>query len=143
MLLGNKVKTIKLHAENFLHGNLSINHGTEDIERVAIHKDVAALSKELRQWLQSETDNDKSKEHVIATDNLYDNILSWRIRGRLLGVLRDVDLEEENARLKDENVRYTVRNEQLQKDNVILANELKDKTDLIEQYEKGAGINKP
>lgn len=123
MLLGNKEKTIKIHAENFLHGNLSIDYGMLDDERSSIASGSNELSLAFQKWLTADENNDKSDNHRKDTLNLYGKILGWRITGRLKGILVDIDLEDENAKLKDDNVRYRVRNEQLQKDNIILANE--------------------
>ena len=143
MLFGNKEKVIRLHAENFLWGNLTIDYGKGENERFGWIKNATTLSQDLQSWLRCDAKNDLSEEHKTATNKLYSKILGWRIRGRLQGILQDIDMEQENLKLKDENMRFKLQNEKLKKDNIILARELKDKTDLVEEYEKTAGVRKP
>lgn len=141
MLLGNKEKTIKLHAENFLWGNLAFDYGLTDDERQVLAGGSKNLDEAFERWLKSEEDNDQSITHKQFTEKLYYMILGWHIRGRLKGVLHDVDMEIENLKLKDENIRLKLQNEEYKKDTIIALSELKDKNSLIEQYEK-AGVKK-
>jgi len=51
--------------------------------------------------------------------------------------------KEKNSKLKDEKIRCNLQNDELKKDNVLLSRELKDKTDLLDEYERTAGVRKP
>ena len=140
MLLGNKEKTIRLHAENFLWGNLTFDYGLTEDERMMLSSGSKRLDESFVTWLKSDENNDQSVTHKEFTNKLYYLILGWHIRGRLKGTLYDTDLEIENTTLKDDNIRLKLQNDELRKDNLILARELKDKTELIEQYEKTTGV---
>jgi hypothetical protein len=94
------------------------------------------LEEAFQRWLVSEDENDQSLNHKQFTEKLYYMILGWHIRGRLKGKLVDIDLELENTRLKDENMKLTLQNQEYRKDLIKAVGELKDKTELIEQYEK-------
>lgn len=109
MLLGNKEKTIRLYAENFLQGHITFDYGTMDDERLGLSKASFELSKRLLDWLKADEKNDESKDHKLETHNVYRQILSWRIRGRIKGQIIDVDLESkiedlvrEKTQLEDE-----------------------------------------
>ncbi|WP_420546011.1 hypothetical protein [Nitrosopumilus sp.] len=52
------------------------------------------------------------------------------------------DLELENTKLKDDNIRLTLQNEEYKKDLIKTVTELTDKRDLVEQYEKAVGLGK-
>jgi hypothetical protein len=136
MLLGNKEKTIRLHAENFLWGNLTFDYGLAEDERQMLAGSSKNLEEAFQRWLVSEDENDQSLNHKQFTEKLYYMILGWHIRGRLKGKLVDIDLELENTRLKDENMKLTLQNQEYRKDLIKAVGELKDKTELIEQYEK-------
>ncbi len=77
---------------------------------------------------------------ISGLDFIFSKILGWRIRGRLQGILIGVDLESENTKLKDENIRMKLQNEEYKKNTIIALTELKDKNSLVEQYEKALGI---
>lgn len=143
MLLGDKEKTIRLFAENFLWGNLTFDYGEMDDERVGLVRLMNKIADELRAWTYADSKNPPPEDHKAKTHSIYHKLFGLRIKGRLNGVLVDVDLENENTRLKDENMRFKLQNEELKKDNLILARELKDKTDLLDEYEKTTGVRKP
>lgn len=142
MLLGNHEKTIKLFAENFLHGNITFDYGLSEDERQILVGGSSKLDEVFQKWLKAEEIKDVSEEHKKYTQGLYYLLFGWRIRGRIKGVLRDVDLEEENIRLKDDNVRYRLQYEEAKKDAIIALTELRDKNSLLEQYEKASGVKK-
>lgn len=143
MLLGNKEQTIRLHAENFLWGNLAFDYGLTDDERFSLASASGDLDKVFVKWLKEEEVKNNSDEHTKLTENLYYIILGWHIRGRLKGKLVDVDLELENKKLIDENMRLKLQNDQYKKDVIVALTELRDKKDLVETYEKTFGIKKP
>ena len=108
MLLGNKEKTIRLHAENFLLGDITFTYGGAEDERHQLAIASKNLATELIQWLGEDKKEIKSEEHTKKTNLLYANILGWRIRGRITGKLQDIDLESriedlirEKAKLED------------------------------------------
>ncbi|MCE9618275.1 MAG: hypothetical protein K8Q88_07985 [Nitrosarchaeum sp.] len=109
MLLGNKEKTIRLHAENFLMGHITFDYGTDEDERISLSKASYDFAQKFLDWLAEEETNKETEEHKLATLNLYRHIVSWRIRGRIKGTLVDVDLEsrieekvKEKAKLEDD-----------------------------------------
>lgn len=105
MLLGDKEKTIKLHAENFLIGNITFDYGLEGEERMLLaggSKDLAGL---FLKWLEEDKQNNKSEQHAQTTETLYRSIVSWRIRGRIKGKLIDIDLEQKIEDLLREKIK--------------------------------------
>ena len=79
MLLGNKEKTIRLHAENFLMGYITFDYGTNEDERISLSKASYDLAHKFLDWLKEEEEiNKDTKEHKLATLNLYRYIVSWR-----------------------------------------------------------------
>ena len=143
MLLGNKEKTVKLFAENFLWGNLTFDYGTTEDERFGLIKSTNELTTIFREWVKNDSKQIKPDDHKQKTHELYRRLFGWRIRGRLKGILVDVDMENDNAKLKDENIRLKLQNEEYKKDTVTALTELRDKNSLIEQYEKALGIKHP
>lgn len=144
MLLGEREKTVKLYAENFLWGNITFDHGRFEEERQLLTKASNDFGHALDQWAIADADGDHHTDfYKKATENLYHMILRLRAKGRITGILHDVDLEQENIRLKDNNVRLQLLNEDLKKDNIRVLKELKDKDELIEQYERTQGVRKP
>ncbi len=140
--MGNKEKTISLYAENFLYGHITFDYGEMDDERFALAKSSADLATAFINWLKNEEKNDLSDEHKKETRELYRKIIVWRVRGRLTGIIHDHDLEQENKKLKDENMKLQLQNEELKQDTITALKELRDKNSLVEQYETSLGIRK-
>lgn len=92
--------------------------------------------------MKSEEEKDQSLTHKQFTEKLYYLILGWHIRGRLKGKLVDIDLELENRKLKDEVMRFKLQNDELRKENIILATELKDKSTMLDKYENATDTGK-
>ena len=151
MLLDNKRRTIELFAENFLQGNLGFRKGSSMMEQGALLGIANNVRDDLIKWVVDEQTSDKDKkEHKIHTVNLFFTLLGHRTRGDITGKIVDKDLNTElvkekdkNSKLKDEKIRCKLQNDELKKDNLLLARELKDKTDLLDEYERTAGVRKP
>lgn len=155
MLQDDKRYAIKLYAENFLQGNLDFRTSSLLAEKVALLENANYLKDELIKWVSndetvSEDDKENYRKHKIHTHDLYFTILGFRTTGHIKGKIIDKDLnaelvkeKEKNSKLKDEKIRCMLQNDELKKDNVLLARELKDKTDLVDEYERTAGVRKP
>lgn len=109
MLFGDKEKTVKLHVENFLWGNITFDYGMFEEERQLRVGTANDFGKILDQWAKSDETDNKSEEHKKLTEALYHAILRLRAKGRITGILKNVDLEQrieelvrEKAVLQDE-----------------------------------------
>lgn len=150
-MLDDKKRTIKLFAENFMQGNLDFRKGSSMVERGALLGIANGLRDDLVKWVADDQTCDKDdKEHRKHTFELFFTILGHRTRGDITGKIVDHDLnveltkeKDKNSKLKDEKIKYKLQNEELKKDNILLARELKDKTDLLDEYERTAGVRKP
>ena len=149
MLLDDKRKTIELFAENFLQGNLDFRKSSKTYEHGALLQLANNVRDDLIKWVADEQIDKDNKEHRKHTIELFFTLLGHRTRGDITGKIVDKDLDAElakekikNAKLKDEKSKLKLQVEKFKKDNIVLARELKDKTDLLEQYEKTAGVRK-
>lgn len=141
MLLNNKSKLIKLTGENFVSGNLKFLSKDDEYQTVLIDMGKK-FSGQMIEWLREDEKDLVSELQKERTDDLYEKILDYRIRGIILGEIVEKDVEEENKKLREELKQMTEKYEQEHQNNITLAQELEDRKHMIAEYEKITGVKK-
>jgi len=106
MLLGNKEKLVKTHLENVLWGNIKMLSINPENEWRFDKGESRKFMEKLQKWSTLYPDNNESNELKILTNDLYQQIVEYRIVGLLQGQYVDIDhtiekLTEDNKQLTE------------------------------------------
>ncbi len=130
-----KEDTVYALLRNLLWGNISIDfekfRGKQNVEEFAdtFHKKLRYL----QEYDNCPNDDGSPPE---PTDWLYDAIFEGRVYGAIKGEFRDKTDEEKIMELEKEVENWKIKFEQQKSENIMLANELEDRKNLITSYEK-------
>lgn len=142
MLLDKKEKFVKLTADGFGRGIISFNHDRSN-DASNFKNMVWEFGEELNKWLKLNEKDSLSDDIKELTDTLFNKIIKCRVQGFIIGILDDLDQDEEIKKLRDEVNRLSDYNDELKQHNIRLANELSDKQHIIDSYESSAYRRKP
>ena len=142
MLLDKKEKFVKLTADGFGRGIISFNHDRSN-DASNFKNIVWEFGEELNKWLKLNEKDSLSDDIKELTDTLFNKIIKYRVQGFIIGVLDDLDQDEEIKKLREEIMKLSDTNIGLKQDNIRLANELADKQHIIDSYESSAYRRKP
>jgi hypothetical protein len=81
-------------------------------------------------------DVDDADDYMNSIKTIYNSILELKLEGRIDGKFSDVTTEEIINKLKLENENLKKENQRVYNENLLLANELRDRQHILESYEK-------
>lgn len=83
----------------------------------------------------------KSLDSISAFVDMFNDL--YDVSDKIQKQIRIGMDQNSNNKNSLEKIRCKLQNDELKKDNVLLARELKDKTDLLDEYERTAGVRNP
>ena len=126
----NKEKFVNTFIDNLQNGLIEIDHSKMyDEDQVIFDNLEATILSIINQDLEE-------NEHRIKIDIIYTSVLQLRLGLVIKGELLDKTNEQIIQELRKENEDLKQQNQQLYSDNVMLANQLHDSTNIIQRYEK-------
>ena len=132
-----KFEEIQLFKYNIMVGHITPYLGTDIAERSGLNNQLLKFADEIlnmQEMYQAGMGDYPNMIEDIST--IYDTLFKYRMAGRLIGKLHDITLEEENIQLKTKLDSVQKKCDKKHEENVALLEELSDKNDLIEEYEK-------
>ena len=134
-----KYEEIKLFEKDIRYGRIEINLGLFEKER-SVWSDH--LDKVYDEILNMHMWEENGKSIVSCIQPLHDSIFELRMKGRLKGIMRNESVETQITRLESEITNLQSKYDKKREENLLLLEELKDKTDLLDRCEKAVLFGK-
>jgi hypothetical protein len=142
MIMDDKAKVIRLTADNLTRGVISFRDPRDNDDAYTLRQYQHDFNQTIILWLREDEKDFLSAQQKEDTDALYEKIITYRTNKFIVGELQDKDLDAELKELKKELLECETKKSEFYQDNIRMARELKDKTDLIDQYEQTLGKRK-
>jgi predicted nucleic acid-binding Zn-ribbon protein len=133
-ILENKEETVKLFIKSLMTGQIKISKSVVLSAAYHYEQHLLDLDKKIREF--------QKKPSSDNIDFIFDSIARLRVYGFLDGELVDYekklrDLRSEISNLKNQIKELELKNKKLKDENIQLAEELKDRQNIINTYEGG------
>lgn len=138
----NKTKTAQLFYQNLMWGNVRIEYDKFPTKKGGL-KFAQEMYRKLTAWdNEALCGSDDPQEVDRIVDWVYEGITKGRSYGAIIGEMHDKTYEAKITELEQELERWKQAHERVKQDNIILANELVDRQNIINAYESTFGVRK-